>query len=77
MLRWRGAALSGWRQVAGCGVGLSDRLPDSRDARYLLPGPEGDIARSTMPEGSQAMTAELEVIVDPAVDGEEASCVPR
>ena len=47
------------------------RLPGIFDADGIPPDLEGDIARSTMLAGSQAMAAELEVVVDPAVGGKE------
>ena len=47
-------------------------LPGIFDADQTLPDLEGDIARSTMLGGSQAVVAELEMVVDPAVGGEEA-----
>ena len=46
--------------------------PGIFDADDAPPDLEGDIARSTMLAGSQAMAAELKVVVDPTVGGEEA-----
>ncbi len=68
--------LSGWRKAACCGVRTADRLQAVCDAGHIAPDLEGEVARSTILGGSQAMAAELEVIVDPAVDGEEALRVP-
>ena len=54
------------------GVRSAARLPGIFDADDIAPDLESDIARSTMLGRSQAMAAELEVVVDPAVGGEEA-----
>ena len=54
------------------GARSATRRPGIFDADDVPPDLEGDIARSTMLGGSQAMAAELEVVVDPAVGGEEA-----
>ncbi len=47
-----------------------------RDADHLAPGAEGVVACDMMFVGGQAMAAELEVVVDAGVGGEEALRVP-
>jgi hypothetical protein len=43
----------------------------------LTPGVKGGIASRTMLVGAEAMTAELEVVVDPGVGGEKALRMTR
>jgi hypothetical protein len=42
----------------------------------IAPGEEGAITSSSVLTGGETMTAELEVIVDPSVGGEELLCMP-
>jgi len=63
-------------QVDGSGDTEGLRLIRSsrcrRDADHLAPGAEGGIVGGSVIGGGQAMAAELEVVVDAAVGGEEA-----
>ena len=43
-----------------------------RDADHLAPGAEGSVAGGAVLVGGQAVTAELEVVVDAAVGRKEA-----
>lgn len=68
--------MSGWRRATSCDVKSATRLPDVFDADDIAPDLEGNIARSTMLGSSQAMAAELKVVVDPAVCGKKTLRVP-
>ena len=53
------------------------RLCCSRNFGDVAPRAKGGIASRTMLVGTKAMTAELEVVVDPAVGGEKALRMAR
>ena len=54
---------------------VSDQLSHGFDAGHIPLDLECAVTRCTMIRGGQAMTAELEVIVDPGVGGEETLSV--
>jgi len=63
-------------RIAGC----PERAPSSRtrgNAGEIAPSAKGGVARGTVLGGGEAVKAELKVIVDPAMGGEEALCVAR
>ena len=53
-----------------CLYGISNR-------RDLTPGAESGVAGGTVPGGGEVMAAELEVVVDAGVGGQEALGVAR
>ncbi len=57
--------------------GLLRPLRGSRNAGDLAPGAEGGVACGAVLVSGQAMAAELEVVVDPAVNGQEAPGMAR
>ena len=76
------AILTCWRCQVGEWVDteslpLIGRSRCDGDADNLAPGAEGIIAGVTMLSGGEAMAAELEVVVDPTMGGEETLRVTR
>jgi len=53
------------------------KLCCGRTASDVAPGAKGGIASRTMLAGTDVMTVELEVVVDPAVGGEKALRMTR
>jgi hypothetical protein len=53
------------------------RLCSGGNFGHIAPRAKGGIASCTMLIGTEAMTAELEVVVDPTVGGEKALRVTR
>ncbi len=51
-------------------------LPGS-NAGEIAPGAKGVVSSSTVSSGSEAITAKLEVVVDPAMGGRESLCMAR
>ncbi len=68
-------------QVDGCGVAKALRLIRSsrggRDANHVAPIVKGSVAGGTIFVGSQSVAAELKVVVDAAMGGQEALRVAR
>lgn len=68
--------LAGHCQVDGCRAAAGLQLIRSshcgRDADHLASGAEGAVAGGTVLAGDQAMAADLEVVVDAALAGQDA-----
>jgi hypothetical protein len=77
-----------WSAGGYCQLGAEEaKLPRAQPSREytsahegntsrIAPGEEGAITSSSVLTGGETMTAELEVIVDPSVGGEELLCMP-
>ena len=60
--------------------GCLERRPSSRggsNTGEIAPVTKGSVASSPVLGGGEAVTAKLEVVVDPAMDGEEALRIAR
>jgi hypothetical protein len=56
---------------------LSERASRGSRTGDIAPGPKRVVTSGAMLFGSEAVTAELEVVVDPAMGGEEALRMAR
>ena len=78
-MRWNWKVLSTWRRrgkaAAGAAVTQYTSAHEGNTSR-IAPGEEGAITSSAVLTGRETMTAELEVVVDRSVGGEELLRMP-
>ena len=63
--------------ASGGVVALNSSFGGGRDTNEIAPATKGEIASGTVLIGGEAVTSELEVVVDPALSGEETLRVAR